>query len=257
METAVFFIGRSAKILEQVHTGDHLAYDRVYLGHEACINLMPDLEFLEKFCVSEHTRVSLVTPFDVDDEDLARIEILINVLSNTPGVDEVIVNEWGVLEIIQGRPGIKPVLGRLMSRTKRDCRIDANQFSTDQLSVYNSGNLTNKSYVDFLKRKGIYRAELDNVPQGVGVDLSDVDLDISLYYPILPISFSPFCIPGACNRKEEDLFVLKGKCRKECHQFTIQAGDQVRIIGKGAYMVNESLEAVNLDQINRVVRVIV
>lgn len=256
MEKALFFIGGSVRMLQQIEGHDPIHYDRIYLGHESCFRLMPSLDFLKQFCRSAGVKISLVLPFDLDDGELEELEQWFDSLDQFEGIDEVMINEWGALEVAREKTPFKLGLGRIMSRIKRDPRIDLSTFNPSQRAIFGSGNLTNEIYLKFLKDKGIQRVELDNLPQGIDFDPPSMGLSASLYYPLIPVSFSPFCVQGATHRESPNKFLLKGECRMECLDTIIHTGDDVILAGKGAYMRNESLDAMDLEKFDRIVQVV-
>ncbi len=60
-----------------------------------------------------------MTPF-VTNRGLEQLEELLPVLAQTLPDAEVVVNDWGVLQLLRSEyPELKPVLGRLLNKSKR------------------------------------------------------------------------------------------------------------------------------------------
>ena len=98
-------------------------YGRIYFGNEFCEKLIPAVAEVEKvrdYCKKNKTGFSLVTPY-VTDAGMAKLDKLFSFLLGNGESCEVIVNDYGVLSLINEEyPVLRPVLGRLLTKQKRD-----------------------------------------------------------------------------------------------------------------------------------------
>lgn len=175
--------------------------DRVYLGSENCVALLPgpaafgaSLEAL-----GPKVALSLVTPF-VGDEGLDGLGELFNILaSRARGRDEVVVNDWGVLHLLrEWGDGLRPVLGRLLVPQIRDSSLGAalmrlrGRVPEDFLESLAEPMLPAELWTPFLEGQGIRRIELS----ALSLPLRPPKLDgvsCSLHLPLVPASASRFC----------------------------------------------------------------
>ena len=98
-------------------------FSRIYFGSEFCQTLIPTVESLERaldFARSKNLEFSFVTPF-VTESGLYCLEEIFGFLESRVENCEVIVNDWGVLEVLSRRyKGFVLSLGRLLTRQGRD-----------------------------------------------------------------------------------------------------------------------------------------
>jgi hypothetical protein len=207
-------------------------YRRVYFGNEFCQYLMPSREDLEKiidFTSHNAVAISLVTPA-VNDDGLRSIDSLAKRLAEYAPRSELVVNDWGVLELCR-KYNLTGVLGRLLTKQKRDPRLKS-LFTrlSDEANRRFRESAVNPAFEDFLKSSGIARVELDYLLQGVDDSFEESEeMHFSLYMPYGYITTTRYCIfsrsPGngnvcdkACqahsfslhHRSFEDPVILKG-----------------------------------------------
>jgi hypothetical protein len=186
---------------------------------------------------------------------------------NKKGHFEIIINSWGALELVQEFINLEPVLGRNLTKTKKDPRINFNKAPFKESVLLQKCSLTNTSFTDLLKEYRINKIEIDNVPQGLKMNFKQMNLSAHLNFPTIPVTFSKPCLIGSTNRKSHR-FAADGPCRKECQDYTIAChgpinGSEkdgslfhdfnVEYLGRGVYMTNENLDRINIDDFNRLV----
>lgn len=213
-------------------------YGRIYFGAEFCQNLIPSLkevEFALRFAEKRNLRFTLMTPF-VTENGLIRLEGLFKLLKARLADCEVVVNDWGILEVLSKRyKTFKPSLGRLLARQNRDpamARVLEKQppygvrTKDGKIRIvahippgarYQKG--IKASYVNapsvqnFLSRFKIQRLELNNLVQGI--NLEGIKFKVSLYTPFVNICTTRFCPMASRIQKIYRLNV----CRKECQRY--------------------------------------
>jgi hypothetical protein len=204
------------------------SFEQVYLGGEFCQWQLPSardlhstLELSEKHGVG----FTLVTPF-LSDTGVSRARKLLDMLDEG---SEVVFNDWGLLPSITERR-LEPVLGRLLVKVRRDPRIGAADLANEDMAAYlRSSNLSQPTFLAFLKSHGIGRAELDNVQQGWDLDLPP-EIRTSLYYPFVHASVTRRCSllhgdAGAAGGR------MDGSCVKHCKHVVYRSSIPVHVAG--------------------------
>lgn len=152
-------------------------------------------------------------------------------------------------------------MGRLLHKMKRGPRfmnlIDILPEST--VNYFRSCSLNTPLYLQFLVGRGVRRVELDNLLQGIALDLSHTGISGSLYLPYAYITTTRLCLATACDvsGNEEEIGIFP--CQKECQKYTFLLTHPVMplpIIRKGNTMFfkNEKVpENITERNINRIV----
>lgn len=244
MEKAVFI----TKLTQLKYMGTQ--YTRLYYGNEFCQRLIPPVMHLERIlCVIEKRKLnlSLVTPY-VTNEGLEKVAALFELLKKRQVNCEVIVNDWGVLNLLNREyPGFTPVLGRMLTKQKRGPRIikllerksgirlikspesPKQKFYVLtkklplELDPYYKGSNTSSVAIihNFLMKQRVKRIELDNVAQGLFLELPKEEIKASVYLPYVYISTTFFCPTAGCDREEESALKIK-PCRKQCQKYVFK-----------------------------------
>ncbi len=241
MEKAIFITK-----LEQLKYVDH-RYSRLYYGGEFCERLIltPDeLKVVLSYVRKKRLNFSFVTPY-VTDFGLERLDILFKFLTDREIKSEVIINDWGVLNLINQRySGLIPVLGRLLTKQKRGPRLvkllkrDAKskliqnpQNPKRRILVfqkklplnldyyYKGSNVSSVPIIhDFLIRHQIKRIELDNIAQGLSLELPKDKISASVYFPYVYITTTFFCPTTGCDEENKSLLKIK-PCQRQCQKY--------------------------------------
>lgn len=214
-------------------------YQRIYWGAEFCQNLIPSLADTEKalrFTRQNNLGFSLVTPF-VTECGLKRLKEILKWLKQKRAKTEIIVNDWGILELLSTEfKGVFELgLGRLLVRQSRDPAMKrvlekqplfAVKGKDGRISIivhrppakiYQKG--IKASYVNspllqsLLSGFGIERVELNNLIQGL--NLAEIRLKKSLYTPYVNISTTRFC---PMETRLQRIYRIN-VCRRECQGY--------------------------------------
>ena len=211
-------------------------YQRIYWGVEFCQNLIPTLQDTKRilyFRKKNDLKFTFVTSF-VTEYGLKQLKTIFYWLNKKRFACEVIVNDWGVLEILHTEFGrlFEPVFGRLLLRQQRDPamqgvlekqlpfavkakdgkgsiivhRPPGRRYQEGIKATYINPNL----FQNFLSKFGIKRIELNNVIQGL--NLNGIRFKKSIYTPFVHISTSCFCPMKTPYQKIYRINV----CRREC-----------------------------------------
>ena len=198
-------------------------FTRCVYGNEFCEHLIPDRELLKQSLAAaceRGLRFTLLTPY-VSDAGIDALRPLLDLLDREGDACEVVFNDWGVLNLLRrDYPNLVPVQGRLMNKSLRDPRITGVYGASDApattLVALRRSNLDCASYTGFLRRMGVERVELDNLPQGVDLSFVEGDIKTSLYMPFGFISTSRVCMAAGIHYSKRDKFQPGAPCHHEC-----------------------------------------
>lgn len=237
-------------------------YKRLYFGNEFCSHLIPGTEDLSRildFVQAKGLTFSLVSGY-ATNRDIVKYEKLLDILVKRKIESELIINDWGILEFSRGFP-VRPVLGRLLSKQKKDPQI-LNVFDRlPEIAKKRYRNTAiNESFISFLAKNNIRRIEFDNLLQGIELDdNAGEDLSFSLYTPYAYITTTRLCPFSACNRPAGNALSVPLKCLKECkdrHSIMSHPNLPRSLILKGntVYYKQEDIEWLRENErVNRVV----
>ncbi len=197
----------------------HVARDanRVYLGHETCVEQVPSLSDIQEMCGrlrDANLGMTLVTPFLVENE-LGRMCRLIEGISRSTDDWEVVCNDWGLLQWLSECHIAEPTIGRLLVGQASDPRLAALGLPERQLSherdvLHADGTEVQLRYrrptaaltshlrscaiavpevLSLVQQLGVRRIEISNTLQGVEMDL-DRGWGVSLHLPEVPVAIA-------------------------------------------------------------------
>ena len=252
----------TTKLADLKHYTDD--FSRLYFGNEFCQRLIPPAKELERvldFASEKGLSFTFITPY-VTDEGLGMLEPLLRKIAETKPDSEVVVNDWGVLHILNERhPDLEPVMGRLLHKMKRGPRFMnlMDILPEGTINYFQSCSLDSPLYRRFLMEMRVKRVELDNLLQGIALDLSHSGISGSLYIPYAYITTTRLCLATSCDvsGKEDEIGIFP--CQRECQQYTFLLTHPVMplpLIRKGNTMFfkNEKLpENMTEKNINRIV----
>jgi len=115
--TAITNIEKALKIpsIQSLTNKNIVEFDRIYFGHEFCERLLPDLDQLKRaidIIKKSQAKFSLLTP-SVTEYGLKSIKSLVSLLRED---DEVIINDYGVLNMVETEFKNPILIGRILSR---------------------------------------------------------------------------------------------------------------------------------------------
>jgi len=244
MEKAIFITKPS-----QLKYIDH-KYSRLYYGNEFCERLIPSLRDLSQildYIQRRRLDFSLVTPY-VTNIGLEKLKVLFEFLKDKKINCEVIINDWGILNLINRQYlNFQPVLGRLLTKQKRGPRlikllkrkvrprlivdpenpsqrniVFQKKLPLDLDFYYKGANAASVPVIHhFLINQRIKRIELDNVGQGLLLELPQDKISASLYTPYIYITTTFFCPTAGCDQKKKSLLKIK-PCKRQCQRYVFK-----------------------------------
>ena len=229
MEKAVYLAGPGM-------LGRAKNYSRVYYGTEFCQNLIPspdELKAMYSAAGAKGKSLTLLTPY-VTDRGLDKLKALFRYLDKQESRTEVVFNDWGVLKLLNEEyASLEPVLGRLLTKQRRDPRVAAALLNTQKAqkkidgetgttnilipkenppSLYEHfrGSVINAPvFRKFLQARGIRRVEIDNLAWDMKVETGK-RIGVSVYLPFAYVTTTRLC--GL-------LTMSYAACRKECRKY--------------------------------------
>jgi hypothetical protein len=229
---------RHNHIVVNVLESMNIKFSHVYFGNEFCQKIIPNSDEVKKafnYARYKGLTFSLVTPY-VTNEGLKKIEPLLQELSRKSASCEVIVNDYGVLELLrQEFANLKPVLGRILDKQDREPRYPLGEKhklekKASQFSV--------PAYNDFMKSNGVRRIEFDYGQAFKTIDLRQSGFKVSVYVPYGYITTGRICMIGSLHQPVGKKFLVNGKCAKECQSFSSllynpQLAKEKKLINRG------------------------
>ncbi|MDD5630057.1 MAG: hypothetical protein PHU21_13395, partial [Elusimicrobia bacterium] len=196
---------------------------RLYFGAEFCERLLPDaaqLDAARDFAQQRRLAFTFVTPF-VAEAGLAALQPLLERLAAAAGGPfEVVVNDWGVFrQLTEGswKGALVPVLGRLLTKQKRDPRIaELPGLPEPAREHLRRCSADAPAFAAFLRERGVARIELDNPLQGLE---RGSDLRASLYVPFVTVTTTRLCFMAGADSGPRELRRV-APCGRECRSYT-------------------------------------
>lgn len=216
--------------------------NRIYVGSYFCSQYFLSLKFnkLIEIARDRDMRITLVLPiFSEKDLDFAKEKISKLLQNSEIIIDEVTVNDFGMLSYVQGRFTMKVNLGRLFFKDPRDVRIS--EYYLHKGNVNTSSVL--KNIVDISK---INYIEIDETNRTV--DVADV-FNIAVHVPFCFMTTGNICKYASVNKSLEFKYRPNDKCGQECsyiyeHYSEIYNGTSIELYRVGrtvySYMIERS-----------------
>lgn len=241
--------------------------DRIYIGNDFCEYALNETMTISLFkYYGDEIKTTLLLPF-LTDFGLNKLKRILKTLSLMKLKNfEIVFNDWGTFYYLTEKyPTIKLVLGRLLTKQKKDPRIDKilknEQESFKLLKIDNKTNivhtkkvpntlselfninlLQSKELICFLTSNNVYRIELDNLIWKNETALTK-KIKVSLYYPYILLTLTRYC--GAINSEFNSI------CNKNCNKKSKLLRDNFFIKGNALYYKNEIIPKIsNLNNSN-------
>lgn len=219
LDTALLNNNRLEQLIEKVVKENQIPDPlmRIYAGSSFCSQYFLHLNCWEKlfdYCRSHDLHVTLTLPiFSQKDLEAGKERIKDILEKGKEIVDEVTVNDLGMLQYISGTYETGVNLGRLFFKDPRDVRVRPYQEGEMSPNL-----LSNRSFLleDNDRIKGI---ELD--PTNRYIDLSGCDLDgivLGVHTPFCYMTTGNICKFASTHKDVENKFRPNGRCHLECSQ---------------------------------------
>jgi hypothetical protein len=256
--------------LWEVAQGD---FSAVYFGSETCGLLLPrktDIDILRRLRDRFQVDFAVVTPY-VTEHNLLSVGKLLGYLSKkVPGI-EIVVNDWGVLQMVrEDYPCFRIVLGRVLNRQRRgslfvDTRDSAVRSVRDLKGLTRRDRLYLRASIaqnDFAMRLlnglKVERVGLDNIAQGILLT-NNCTAKIDLYYPYCYLASSFQCFTKAVFKKPF-CFHRSHRCERPCIKKEILEAkicdESIFLAGNAQFCFSDKLNPAVLKNIDRLIKVV-
>lgn len=231
----IAFITDKIKVLNKLKNIDVL-----YFGNEFCQNKIPNLKQIEyayDFSKNNKIKFVLVLPY-ITNIKIGLVNNLLSFLNSKKEKIEIVFNDWGTFTLISQYKNLKPVLGRLLNKQRKDpiaqnildnsqpkmkfivennkqVLVQAKHVPKTLIEYFQHTYLDVPEVQNFMIKNNITRYEIDLVPWQNKLNINK-KIKLSVYYPYVNISTTRYC--GAINLD------YSSKCNKMCEKQTIIVG---------------------------------
>ncbi|WP_320035772.1 hypothetical protein [Halarcobacter sp.] len=200
----------------------------IYFGNSSCEHLIPsftDILEAKKICDSRHYNFVFSLP-PISEFKLNDIKEVFELLNQS--YTEVVVNDFGTLQLASEYKNLKPVLGLTFSKVIKSAFIDSIKPSdlTNEQLVSQSELLSQSEFEcsqtrEFYKSLGVGRFSIENINLNLEFLQEKPKLQVDFYYPNITIANSKACdIAGLFEDKNR--YFVQEQCNKYCNQISLE-----------------------------------
>lgn len=219
---------------------------RLYIGNQFCHNLFPEkkqlFQMLEK-AIENNLAVTLAFTYVRDNlleetgELLQELEIWCQSRDKKTSIEqetkydlEVIINDWAMPALLQGKTHLKPVLGILLNKRRKDVRLPYKHGIKNHVDSLAENNLNCGFYQDYLKNTfNIQRFEFESC----GYRIIIPDGHYSLHLPFFQTNTSQYCtLYAACKYGNRGKQELPENCPKYCDKKVFLYPKHLKMVGR-------------------------
>lgn len=201
--------------LTTVSQNEEQSIKRLYMGSSFCSQYylnMSGYENIFKYCAKQQIHVTLTIPvFTEKDICLGKRKTEEICRKGADVIDEITVNDIGMLSFLQNRYQYHFNLGRLFFRDPRDCRIP--EYTRKCVSPMLLSHLTD----DYWKSFKISFVELD--PTNAIIDTSCIektDINVGIHLPYCYMTTGNICKFASIHQEVQHKFRPNIQCKMEC-----------------------------------------
>lgn len=164
----------------------------------------------------EKKKIALVIPPVFENNLNNVIKLAYNLIERGRDViDEVTINDWGMIEFFQNNHGIKLNMGRLLQKDNRDPRYREFFENTHVHRCFS------KYYEQLLTTKGFYGLELDCTNKSIMIPDTISQIKIAVHGPWAYMTMGSICVYSATSKKNNK-FRFADKCSCECDKAIVK-----------------------------------
>lgn len=143
---------------------------------------------------------------------------------------EIIVNDWAMPILLQGKPHLKPVLGVLLNKRRKDVRLPYKHGIGNHVDSLAENNLNCGFYQDYLKNTfDIQRFEFESC----GYKVTIPDGHHSLHLPFFQTNTSQYCtLYAVCRYGDRGKQKLPENCPKYCNKKVFLYPKHLKMVGR-------------------------
>ncbi len=194
--------------IENRHNGAKIS--RIYVGSSFCSQYLKKMNFwdlLIQLCEENNLYITLCIPI-VTERDLETIKDMLHTwVASADRIDEITVNDLGMLQFVAHTFPCKINLGRLFVKDARDVRVK---------EYYNS--CIHPSILSYdLPSMGISGIEIDPMSYQMNLESSNLDgITVSLHSPYCYMTTGNICKYASVHKAPEKKFRPNDNCAFEC-----------------------------------------
>lgn len=143
---------------------------------------------------------------------------------------EIIVNDWAMPILLQGKPHLKPVLGVLLNKRRKDVRLPYKHGIGNHVDSLAENNLNCGFYQDYLKNTfDIQRFEFESC----GYKVTIPDGHHSLHLPFFQTNTSQYCtLYAVCRYGDREKQKLPENCPRYCNKKVFLYPKHLKMVGR-------------------------
>lgn len=143
---------------------------------------------------------------------------------------EIIVNDWAMPILLQGKPHLKPVLGVLLNKRRKDVRLPYKHGIGNHVDSLAENNLNCGFYQDYLKNTfDIQRFEFESC----GYKVTIPDGHHSLHLPFFQTNTSQYCtLYAVCRYGDRGKQKLSENCPRYCNKKVFLYPKHLKMVGR-------------------------
>lgn len=232
--------------------------ERIYIGSYFCAQYFLNLpnkiiEDVTNFCEEEKVKVTLVIPIFSErnlDKGKEKIEEFINNFKEV--IDEVTVNDYGMLEYMTKQYQLKCNIGRLFMKDYRDLRYPEYFNTTLYPKIFTSyfKELMTTYNIKGLEFDPTHKTvNLETCPQSsitASLEKCPRDVEMGMHRPYCYMTVGQICEFGSIHKEIEKKFrpneVCQGECNSNIFRYQFDDGHEWLRVGRAVYFDNRECE---------------
>lgn len=230
--------------------------ERIYIGSYFCGQyfLHQSKEMLDElrgFCEKEGVALTLVVP-TFSEKDLERGKEKLATIKEWLGkiIDEVVVNDYGMLAYVSDRYHVSLHLGRLFTKDYRDPRYE------EYFNQVLSPKIFNKYMLELVKAFKVKGVEFDPTHVGINFREAPEELIVGIHGPYCYMTTGHICEYASLNKEIDKKFRPNNPCTHECSShiisYDLEDDREWLRIGKTIYFENRECSIYELEHMRMI-----
>lgn len=197
-------------------------FSRIYMGSYYCDHYFlytnkDKYKNIINYARDNKLKITLVIPPLFESNLEKGIACAYDLLHEGDGlIDEVTINDWGMIDYFPNHFCIKLNMGRLLQKDNRDPRYK------DFFSEQHIHRCFSNYYKKLLDENNISGIELDCTHSSIIIPKTLLDIRVSVHGPWTYMSMGSICIYSSMGKKISDKFRFADKCSCECNKAVVQ-----------------------------------
>ena len=198
------------------------SFTRIYFGSSFCSQYflqleMDEVKLLMEVCRELHLKTTMVLPV-FSEKDLQAGKQKITLFQSYFGecIDEVTVNDYGMLEYVSTNYNIKINLGRLFIKDYRDPRYE--EYSNQKRMP----NIFNSFIQQLLTKYEVHGMEFDGTHKVMDLTAVFPNIELGIHSPFCYLTKGHICGYASLSKGRYQKFRPNSACKRECQQHLIQ-----------------------------------